>query len=157
VQPAKLVNSPAESVVGIDTVRIPASVFGRRVTPSGPVTARSPSSARASAIPLARHIPTILAASVTEPPPSVTSRSAPAARAAFAAATTSMRGVCAPIRVHVPARWFPNAACARATKSVSRDSVPPAIRNTRPAPSRARSSASAPSKSRPNSTRSMFG
>ena len=47
---------------------------------------------------------TIFAASVTEPPPSVTSRSAPASRAAFAAATTSIRGVCAPIRAKTPAK-----------------------------------------------------
>ena len=57
---------------------------------------------------------------LTEPPPSVTSRSAPAARAAFAASTTSVRGVCAPIRAKTPASRLPSARRTCSTMSVSR-------------------------------------
>ena len=57
---------------------------------------------------------------LTDPPPSVSSRSAPASRATFAAATTSGRGVCAPIRVHTPANRLPRRVAHWSTRSVSR-------------------------------------
>ena len=44
--------------------------------------------------PSQRHSSIALVASITEPPPTATSRSALAARAALAPATTSSRGLC---------------------------------------------------------------
>src|SRR5581483_4943329 len=89
---------------------------------------------------LARHSRTALAPSVSEPPPRVTIRSAPASRAASAAAITAWRGVCGGIRSNSPAQRLPRACCTLATSSVVRPSVPLTIRNTRAAaPPRQRS------------------
>ena len=79
---------------------------------------------------LPRHSPTILAASVTEPPPTVRSKSAPASRAAFAASTTSARGVWAPILPATPAQRFPRTRRIVVTTSVSRARVPLASTKT---------------------------
>jgi hypothetical protein len=94
-------------------------------------------------MPLPRHSATIFAASVTEPPPTVTSRSAPASRALFAAATQSVRGVCAPIPAWRPAKRLPSACRSRSTASVVRAKVPLASTNTARASSRSTSSTTA--------------
>jgi len=104
---------------------------------------------------LARQSCTALPPSVTEPPPIVTSRSAPASRAAEAAAITALRGVCGGIRSKIPARRGPKACCTFAISSVERLSVPLAIRNTRSAPSRDTSSRIASAAGRPNTTASI--
>ncbi len=64
----------------------------------------------------------------------VTMRSAPALRAASVAAMTAARGVCGGMAENVPAVRLPSAARTLAISSVSRSSVPLAIRKTRVAP-----------------------
>src|SRR2546428_568723 len=105
VQPAEAVYSPADSVVGIAIVRTDGGRdCGRTILPSAPTTALWLSSSPGSLTSLPRQNATIFAASVTEPPPSVTRRSALAARAALA---PSLRLVDRPAScsiVHRPAR-----------------------------------------------------
>ena len=80
----------------------------RRDALDGRGCARSPSTVRMS---LARQSCTALAPSVIEPPPTVTIRSAFAARAASLAAITASRGVCGGIASNRPAQRGPS-ACA---------------------------------------------
>ena len=125
VQPAGELNSPADSVVGTAIERTAGGFTGgRSVRPSAWMRARKLSSCAGSVTSLPRHRPTIFAASVTEPPPTVSSASARASRAAFAAATTSMRGVWAPIFAQTPASLLPSTARTRSITSVCRASVP---------------------------------
>ena len=77
VQPAMAVNSPADNVVGMAMERTVGGLTrGRPVLPSALVRARKLSSCAGSVTSLPRHSPTIFAASVTEPPPTVSSASA---------------------------------------------------------------------------------
>jgi hypothetical protein len=85
---------------------------------------------------LARQSCTALAPSVMEPPPTVTMRSASAARACSLAAITAARGVCGGIASNVPTQRWPMARRMFSITSVSRLSVPLTIRNARFAPSR---------------------
>ena len=84
--------------------------------------------------PLARQSCTALAASVIEPPPRVTIRSALASRACRVAATMAERGECAGIRSKVSTHLLPSAWRTFSISSVCRFRVPLTIRNTRPAP-----------------------
>ena len=68
------------------------------------LTARTRSISSALRMSLARQICTALAPSVIEPPPTVTMRSASAARACSVAAITAARGVCAGIASKMPAQ-----------------------------------------------------
>src|SRR5437867_1844333 len=104
---------------------------------------------------LARHSCTALAPSVTDPPPIVTIRSACASRAIVAASITAWRGVCGGIWSKTPATRLPSARRTLATASVLRLSVPLVIRNTRSAPRRRTSSATASAAGRPNVTDSI--
>ena len=83
------------------------------------------------AISLARQSCTALAPSVIEPPPTVTMRSAPAARACSVAAMTASRGVCGGIASKVPTQRGPSALRIFSISSVLRLSVPLTIRNAR--------------------------
>ena len=102
VTPEIALNSPADNVVG--TVTWPT--VGALPAGPGRIQASSASAVRMS---LARHSRTALAPSVTEPPPSVTIRSAEASRAIAAASITAPRGVCGGIRSNCPARRLPSA------------------------------------------------
>src|SRR5439155_1395382 len=104
----------------------------------------------------ARHSCTALAPSVTEPPPTVAIRSAPASRAISAASMTAWRGVCGGIRSNTPAQRLPSARRTLAISSVARFSVPLVIRKTRSAAQRRTSSATASAAGRPNVTASML-
>jgi len=115
------------------------------------------SSCDGSVSPLPRQRPTIFAASVTDPPPRVTIRSAPVSRAAFAAATTSIRGVWGPIFAQTSAQRLPSMWRSRSTVSVVRESVPLARMNTARASIRLISCASASSKRLPKMTLSIAG
>ena len=80
---------------------------------------------------LARQSCTALAPSVIEPPPTVTMRSAPAARACSAAAMTASRGVCGGMASKVPTQRGPSACRIFSISSVVRLSVPLTIRKAR--------------------------
>ena len=116
-----------------------------------PLPARIRRYPRRSRISLARQICTALAPSVIEPPPTVTMRSAPAARACSDAAITAARGVCAGIASNVPTQRAPSAVRIFSISSVSRFSVPLTIRKARLAPSRSNCAtiASAPAVRKP--------
>ena len=104
---------------------------------------------------LARQSCTALAPSVIEPPPTVTIRSASAARAWSAAAMTASRGVCGGIASKVPTQRGPSTRRMFSISSVSRFSVPLTIRNARFAPSRSSCSTIASDAGRPNTTSSI--
>ena len=160
VEPAVAEKSPAERVVGTQTCGGAGAFFSGMNPRARPNTLINGSSCASSSTPFARHIRTILPASVTEPPPSVTTRSASAARAARVAATTSRRGVCGAMRSQRPASATPERdrrRSSRSAQSVSREMVPPSMRNTRLAPARSASAATASSNAAPIWTRSMAG
>ena len=105
VTPAMALNSPPAIVVGTLIWRTSGGLsFG---APPLPARTRSISSTLRTS--LARQICTALAPSVIEPPPTVTMRSAPAARACSEAAITAARGVCAGIASKVPTQRAPSA------------------------------------------------
>src|ERR1700721_2524654 len=104
---------------------------------------------------LPRQICTALAPSVIEPPPTVTIRSAPTARACSAAAITASRGVCGGIASKVPAQRGPRPSRIFAISSVSRFSVPLTIRNARVVPRRSICAGIAVAAGTPNTTSSM--
>ena len=145
VTPAMALNSPAESVVGIETCGIAGPAGG----------SRSASISSGVRMPLARHIRTAFAPSVSEPPPKVTMRSASTAQAASVASITSRRGVCGLMRSNWPATLLPSARRSFSISPVSRPSVPLTIRKMRSAPSRSASSAAACSSGAPKLTASI--
>src|SRR6516164_3992163 len=156
VTPAIALNSPADKVVGTVTCGTEGGLhFGGTGAPSGPLTGRYRSSASALRMSFAKHSCTALAPSVTEPPPIVTIRSAPASRAIVAASITARRGVCGGIRSNRPAKRLPSAPRTFATSSVVRFNVPLAMTNTRSAPSRRACSATTSAAGRPNTTSSI--
>ena len=104
---------------------------------------------------LARQICTALAPSVIEPPPTVTIRSALAARACSAAAMTASRGVCGGIASKVAAQRAPRLLRIFSISSVSRLRVPLTIRNARLARRRSICSTTASAAGRPKTTSSM--
>src|SRR5262249_23666793 len=133
VTPAMALNSPADNVVGTVTCGTEGGLHGGGpTTPSGPFTGRYWSSVSVLRMSFAKQSCTAFAPSVTEPPPIVTIRSAPASRAIAAASITGRGGVCGSIRSNRPAKWLPSARRTFATSSVVRLRVPLAITNTRP-------------------------
>ena len=148
VTPAMAENSPAERVVGIEIWR---TVGG--LTSDWPRIRSMSSGVRTS---FDRQSWTALAASVIEPPPRVTIRSARASRACSAAATTALRGECAGILSKVPTHLLPSARRSFSISSVWRFSVPLTIRKTRFAPWRSTSSDRASAAGRPNTTSSIL-
>ena len=100
VTPAMPENSPADSVVGIETWRTVGGFTSALRSLSMPSTV---------VMSLARQSWTALAPSVIEPPPRVTIRSALASRACAAAAMTAERGECAGILSKVPTHLLPSA------------------------------------------------
>ena len=141
-------NSPADRVVGMEICR---TVGG--FTSTAPRMRSMSSTVRTS---FDRQSWTALAASVIEPPPSVTIRSARASRACSAAAITALRGEWAGMRSKVPTHLLPSARRSFSISSVSRFSVPLTIRKTRAAPRRSTSSASASAAGRPKITSSIL-
>ena len=149
-------NSPADNVVGTVICRTAGALQGGGPrAPSDPSTGRRRSSASAVRMSFARHSCTALAPSVTEPPPIVAIKSAPASRAAAAASITALRGVCGGIRSKIPAKRLPSARRISAISSVVRLSVPLTIRNTRSASSRRTSWTIASAAGLPNTTASI--
>ena len=151
VTPAVAENSPPAIVVGTLIWRTAGAVSCGEAP--RPALIRSMSSGLR--ILLARQSCTALAPSVIEPPPTVTMRSASAARACSLAAMTAARGVCGGIASKVPAQRGPNARRMFSITSVSRLSVPLTIRKARFAPSRFNCSTIASDAGRPNTTSSM--
>ena len=105
---------------------------------------RFAASLRRAAVSRLRHsaISITFVASITEPPPIATIRSAPAARMALAPAITASRGLCAAMSWNFPANRSPSSATTSAT------SFPPVsdlvvVTNTRRARERSSSLASA--------------
>ena len=96
-----------------------------------------------------------LPASVTEPPPTVTIRSALTMRAAAAASTTASRGVWGGMPSNSPAKRSPSAVRMVEITSVSLFSVRLTSRNTRCAPSRWASLSTTSAAGRPKTTLSM--
>ena len=125
VTPAMPENSPADSVVGIETWRTVGAFTSALRILSRPSTV---------VMSLARQSWTALAPSVIEPPPRVTIRSALASRACAAAAMTAERGECAGILSKVPTHLLPSARRTASTSSVWRFKVPLTMRKTRSAP-----------------------
>src|SRR5581483_11983258 len=94
--------------------------------------------------PIHRHSSIALVASITEPPPTATSRSALAARAAFAPATTSSRGLWAEMAEWVPTCRAPSAFTRRCSgPSCFCASERVEVTNTRLAPMRSASATTA--------------
>ena len=151
VTPAMEENSPPAIVVGALIWRTVGGASGGDTPPTALILS-IPSTSETS---LARQSCTALAPSVIEPPPIVTMRSAFAARAWLAAATTAARGVCGGIASKVPTQRGPNARRMFAITSVSRLSVPLTIRNALTARRRSICSTIASDAGRPNTTSSM--
>src|SRR5215468_5539368 len=105
--------------------------------------------------PIHRQSSMPLVASMTEPPPTATSRSALASRAALAPATTSSRGLCERIVAWVPTWRAPSAFSRRCRGPFSfcaRERVE--VTNTRCAPIRSASATTASPAGSPNTMRS---
>src|SRR5262249_12410832 len=149
--------SPPDRVVGTLIWRSGAVLIGGgAAAPSAPLTGRNLSMPSGERMSLARHICTALAASVTEPPPMVTRRSAPAALAASAASITAARGVCCAIRSKLPAQRLPSARMTLPVSPVLRLSELLTIRKTRLAASRSTASATASAAGLPKTTSSIL-
>ena len=144
-------NSPPAIVVGTLTWRTEGAVISG-ATPWWTRIVSMPSTVRTL---LARQSCTALAPSVIEPPPTVTIRSALAARACSLAAITAARGVCAGIASKVPTQREPIARRIFSISSVWRFSVPLTIRKARLVPRRSICSMIASCAGRPNTTSSM--
>jgi len=151
VTPATALNSPPAMVVGTLIWRTEGAVSGGAT----PLMARIVSMASTVLTLLARQSCTALAPSVIEPPPTVTMRSALAARACSEAAITASRGVCGGIVSKVATQRGPSAFRIFSISSVSRLSVPLTIRNARPARNRSICPTTASAAGRPNTTSSM--
>ena len=151
VTPAMEVNSPPAIVVGALIWRTVGGFNAGAVPP----TARSLSMPSTSLTSLARQSCTALAPSVIEPPPTVTMRSALAARAWLVAAITAARGVCAGIASKIATQRDPSALRIFLITSVSRLSVPLTIRNALLAPIRSICSTITSDAGRPKTTSSM--
>ena len=130
VTPASALNSPPAIVVGTLIWRTEGAAIGGTT----PLFARTLSMSSTVRTSLARQSCTALAPSVIEPPPTVTIRSALAARACSAAAMTASRGVCGGIASKVAAQRAPRLLRIFSISSVSRLRVPLTIRNARLAP-----------------------
>ena len=110
-------NSAADSVVGIAIMRSRcgssshALASGMRLAIS--LNRSADSNPRHSAISMT------LVASITEPPPTATIRSASAARIALAPAITAARGLCAAMSWNLPASLVPSSAMTPATRDPS--------------------------------------
>ena len=105
--------------------------------------------------PSQRHSSIALVASITEPPPTATIRSAPASRAALAPATTSSRGLCDRMAAQVPAWRPPSARSTRCSGPFSsRVSDRVEVTSTRRAPQRFTSAMRASSAGVPKTMRS---
>src|SRR6516165_4243332 len=156
ITPAMALNSPADNVVGTVTCGTEGGLHGGGpTTPSGPFTGRYWSSVSVLRMSFARQSCTAFAPPVTEPPPIVTIRSAPASRAIAAASITARRGVCGGIWLNRPANRLPSARRIFTTSSVVRFNVPLAITNTRSAWYRRASSATTSVAGLPNTTSSI--
>ena len=153
VTPAREVKSAAESVVDTESMRIG---FGGASSGSAAVpSARKGAIASGVSSPCHRQASTALVPSIEDPPPTATSRSARAARAAFAAAITSSRGLWARMVVNEPAQRSPSARCTCCSgPSSSRASDALLTRNARFAPSRCASAAMASPAGSPKTMRS---
>jgi hypothetical protein len=121
VTPALGKNSAAESVVGIAIMRrpcvsAPQALASLAALPRTPASAESPSASRTSR---QRASSITLVASITEPPPTATMRSARAARSASAPASTPSRGLCAPMASNFPANFLPRLSTIRLTSAPS--------------------------------------
>src|SRR5947207_4827643 len=103
VTPAMALNSPPAIVVGTLIWRTVGAFIGGAT----PLWTRILSISSTVRTLLARQSCTALAPSVIEPPPTVTIRSAPAARACSAAAMTASRGVCGGIASKVATQREP--------------------------------------------------
>ena len=132
--------SPPDNVLGIAIMR----TLGLRNPPkrrSGVVS--NPSRPSSWKISCSMHIRTIFAASTTEPPPTATTRSAPACLASRAVRTTTSRVVCCGMPSNVPAYRSPSDVRSFSISSVLVLSVRLAIRKTPRASRRSASSRSA--------------
>ena len=114
VIPACGENSAADSVVGIAIMRSRCGSSSQALD-SGMRLAASLSRSADSKL---RHsaISITFVASITEPPPTATIRSASAARIAFAPAITASRGLCAAMSWNLPANRSPSSAITPATR-----------------------------------------
>ena len=119
VTPALGKNSAAESVVGMAIMRrrwgsAPQALASLAALPRTPASAES-----SSTLPTERHAASsmTLVASITEPPPTATTRSARASRIAFAPAMTASRGLWADMASNLPANFFPKPSTMRATSA----------------------------------------
>src|SRR6185312_7196433 len=151
VTPALAENSPPAIVVGTLIWRTLGAVIGG----GAPFAARMASILSTVRILLARQSCTAFAPSVIEPPPTVTMRSASAARACSLAAITASRGVCWGMASKTPEQWWPRARSIFAISSVSRRSVPDTIRKAREARRRSICLAIASAAGSPNTTSSI--
>ena len=144
VMPAMAVKSGADSVVETDNMRIASAggVIGRATSAGAP--AWNGSNEWGVVKPCQKQTCTAFAASIAEPPPMPTSKSALHSRAAAAAASTSSRGLWARTAAKEPACRGPSARAMRCTgPSASTPSERPEIKNTRCAPSRTASASTA--------------
>ena len=128
VTPEIALNSPPDRVVGIVICGIDGPIS---VPPSTLLPLRSSSILRTSVILFEIQSAIALAASVKDPPPNVTIRSAFFSIARFVAATTSFRGVCGDISKNSPTHLFPRLLRILSISSVLRFKVPLANRKTR--------------------------